>query len=114
MTAKRIVLLVTSLVVAALGTFFALARWDTASRVASVASALAGVAAVGVAVWAALPAVGGRGHAVRTGSATAVGRDSHANSGVIDAGNSGSVANRTGNAQAENGGQANTGVDRRP
>ena len=43
-------LLVTCVVVAGLGTWFALSRW---ARVGNVASALVTVAAVGVAVWSA-------------------------------------------------------------
>lgn len=48
---KRMVLVVTCVVVTALGWVFAVSQWETASRIATVASALAGVAAVGIGIW---------------------------------------------------------------
>ena len=54
MTRGRWILVVTLLVVAALGFWFAVAKWDDVNRVAVVLSAVAGVAAVGVALWAAV------------------------------------------------------------
>lgn len=55
MTAKRVALVVTCVVVAGLAVVFGVVQWDRANRIAVVVSALAAVAAVGVAVWAALP-----------------------------------------------------------
>lgn len=55
MTAKRVALVVTCVVVVGLAVVFGLVQWDRANRIAVVVSALAAVAAVGVAVWAALP-----------------------------------------------------------
>ena len=54
MNAGRVVLTVSLLVVAGLGVWFALAGWDDANKVAVISSAVAAVAAVGVAVWAAV------------------------------------------------------------
>ena len=76
------VLMATAGVVITLAVLLVLLRWDSANKVAVVVSALATVAAVGVAVWAALPAVSGMGVRVsRTGRATA-GPGGRANSGV--------------------------------
>jgi hypothetical protein len=111
MTARQVVIVVTCIVVAALGAVFTLTRWEHANRVATVVSALA---AVGVAVWAALSQFSSAGARVRrTGSATASGPVSRANSGVTGpAALSGSVvADRTGDAQATGGSSANSGVD---
>lgn len=88
-------------------------RWDTANKIAVVVSTLAGVAAIGVAIWAGLPAVSGKGIRVtRTGRATA-GPGGRANSGV--SGPAGSLrgdllADRTGDADASGGGDANSGI----
>jgi hypothetical protein len=114
MSARRVVLLVTCLVVAGLAGWFAVAKWEQASRVATVVSALAAVAVVGVAVWAALP--GADKPAVRvsdTGPATA-GRGGTATSGLTGkvAGLSGRIeVERTGHADASGGGNATTGAD---
>jgi hypothetical protein len=55
MRARRVALLITLLLVALSGGAFTILAWDQASRLATVVSAMAAVAAVGVAVWAALP-----------------------------------------------------------
>ena len=100
-------------VVAVLAVLLVVMRWDSANKIAVVVSALAAVAAVGVAIWAALPAVSGKGVRVsRTGRATA-GPGGRANSGV--SGPAGSlpddmVVDRTGDADASNGGDANSGI----
>lgn len=114
MNARRMVLGGTAGVVAVLAAALMVLRWDDASKVAVVVSALAAVAAVGVAIWAALPAVfsDGRMRVSRTGRATA-GPGGRANSGV--SGPVGSVpddvrVDRTGDADASGGGDANTGV----
>lgn len=52
---RRLVLLLTALTVAGLAAVFAWLGWDQAGRVATVLSGLVAVAALGVAVWAALP-----------------------------------------------------------
>ncbi|ONI75362.1 hypothetical protein ALI144C_40720 [Actinosynnema sp. ALI-1.44] len=104
--------MLTCLVVAGLGAWFALAQWDVANRVATVFSALGAVAAVGVAIWAALRSnTGNTVRASRTGDATARG-DGSANTGVRVSKATGTVrADRTGKASASDGGSANTGVD---
>lgn len=112
MNAGRVVIGLTCLIVAAMGTWFALARWDDANKVAAVTSALAAVAAVGVAIWAALhTGSGADGPRVRirnSGDAVA-GPDGSANSGVRGAGKSQSVkVMRTGKAQGRD---ANSGVE---
>ena len=107
------VLMVTAGVVAVLAVLLVVLRWDSANKVAVVVSALAAVAAVGVAIWAAMPSLSGKGWRVsRTGRATA-GPGSRANSGV--SGSAGSLpddvlVDRTGDADASNGGDANSGI----
>jgi hypothetical protein len=114
MNARRSVLGGTAGVVAVLAVVLVFLRWDDANKVAVVVSSLAAVAAVGVAIWAALPAVSGRGIWVsRTGKATA-GRGGRANTGL--SGSPGAVSgesrvDRTGDAKAPEGGDANTGID---
>lgn len=114
MSARRVALLATCLTVAGLAGWFAVAKWEQASRVATVVSALAAVAAVGVAVWAALPRSDERTVQVSdTGSATA-GRGGTATSGLTGpvAGLSGRIeVERTGPADASGGGNATTGAD---
>ncbi|MFD9733570.1 hypothetical protein [Umezawaea sp. NPDC059074] len=101
----RAVVVITCLVTAGLGVWFAVASWDSANKVAVIASALAAVAAVGVAVWAGLR-TGGRIVVSDTGDATA-GPGGRANTGVRGA--TSARVKRTGNARA--GGDANTGVE---
>jgi hypothetical protein len=113
MTARRVVIVLTCVAVAALGAVVTVTRWEYANRIATIASALATVAAVGVAVWAALPGSGAGVRASRTGNATARGRGSRANTGLTGPPASGpAVADRTGDAEATGGGSATTGVDR--
>jgi hypothetical protein len=83
MNPRRAVLLITSLVVAGLLAWFAVAKWDSASKVAAIISTLAAVAMVGLAVWTGLPAAAKvlNISASKTGKATARG-SSHAISGV--------------------------------
>ncbi|MGH3176679.1 MAG: hypothetical protein ACRDPF_22805 [Streptosporangiaceae bacterium] len=107
-------LLATAVVVVVLAAIFMVVRWDTANELAVVISALAAVASLGVAVWAALPAVSGRGiRAIRTGQAT-VGAGGEANTGYK--GPSGVqpgeiTVDRSGDASAPEGGSANTGIE---
>jgi hypothetical protein len=118
MSGSRIALMVTCVVVAGFGIWFALAKWDQANKVASIASALGAIAAVGVAVWATLRSSSGAGgpmsriRASGTGRATALGTGSSAVSGVRGtAGESGPIKVRnTGDAEAGKGGSAVSGV----
>ena len=108
-------LVVTCAVVAGLGIWFAVAKWDQADKVAAAASALGALAAVGVAVWAALrTAQGGptgRIRVMRTGKATATGPGSSATSGLHGRADSGQAeALDTGDARAVGGGTAVSGV----
>jgi hypothetical protein len=108
----RWILVVTLLVVAGLGFWFSVARWDDASKIAAVLSALAGIAAVGIAAWAAL-----RGSATSSkitvkdsGSATSDSGD--ANTGVR--GNAGTPGfsvkiENSGDAESKDG-NSNTGL----
>lgn len=110
MNLGRVAVIVTCAVVAGLGVWFALARWEDANKVAAMASALGAIAAVGVAVWAAVkaPGAGGSVRLSDTGKATA-GPGGSANTGVR--GVRGNVrVKRTGDAQATNG-DANTGIE---
>ena len=110
---RRLVVLATAGVVAVLAVLLVVLRWDSANEIAVVVSALATVAAVGVAIWAALPAVSGKGMRVsRTGRATA-GPGGRANSGVSGAAGSvpsSVVLDRTGDADASSSGDANSGI----
>ncbi|MEV6159474.1 hypothetical protein AB0L53_54995 [Nonomuraea sp. NPDC052129] len=117
MNARRTVIVVTAAVVVVVAVVLAVLRWDDANKLASALSALAGLAAVGVGVWAALPgSAQGRIRASRTGKAVA-GRGGWANTGVsikgapsIKSTAAGDVrADHTGDADAS-GGDANTGV----
>jgi hypothetical protein len=115
MTLRRVVITVTCVVLAGLCAAFAVVRWEHANRIATVASALAAVAAVGVAVWAALPGTATGPRVSRTGTATAMGLGSCANTGVAGpTTHDAAVATRTGSAEATDGGRANTGVDGGP
>ncbi|WP_394815821.1 hypothetical protein [Streptomyces gibsoniae] len=136
MNARRLVLIVSCAAVAGLGVLLAVLRWSRADHVASVVSCLAAVAAVGVGIWAALPARPARTGAdpagatdpagapdperrlvIRvsdTGSATA-GPGGRANSGVVapkrDGSPSGEItAERTGDAHASRDSDANSGI----
>jgi hypothetical protein len=109
MSARRVSILITCLVVAVLAIVLVVVRWDDASRIATIISALAAVAAVGVAVWAALAPTGARARASKTGAAVARGRGSRANTGVT--GPAG-AAEQTGDARAAEGGSANSGIER--
>lgn len=105
-------LFVTVLVVGGMSVAFVFISSGVAGQMEAAVSAIAGVAAIGTGVWAALPhgteTHGSAGAAAaRTGAATADGPDSKANSGVLGAG----TVRRTGAASATGGGLANTGVD---
>jgi hypothetical protein len=75
MHARRWVLLGTGLLVIGVAALLVALRWESAERIATSISALAAVAAVGVAVWAAVPHSRERPRSgvrvTRTGSATA-------------------------------------------
>ncbi|MEV0724176.1 hypothetical protein AB0I37_15520 [Micromonospora purpureochromogenes] len=111
---RHLVLLVTGVLVALLAITFVALRWDSADRVATAVSALAGVAGVGVAVWAARSGGRARARARATGRATAA-AGGYATSG-IDAATGDAAAlevSRTGDAEASGGGQAISGIRRR-
>ncbi|WP_406062927.1 hypothetical protein [Micromonospora sp. NBC_00860] len=112
---RHVVLLITGLLVAVLATAFIVLRWDSADRIATGVSALAGLAGVGVALWAALPAVRSGVRARETGATRARGAG-YANSGIdAPAGDTTPMeVSRTGDATAGDGGQAITGIVRRP
>ena len=104
--------MITCLLLAGLGGVFALTQWDRASRIATVVSALAAVAAVGVAVWAAPPRSGATVRVSNTGEAIA-GVGGRANSGLT--GRVGELkgpveVEATGRADASNGGEADSGM----
>jgi hypothetical protein len=114
MRPRRVALSVTFVVVAGLLVWLMMVEWSSASEIATVVSALAAVAAVGVAVWAALPGAGegGGAQASRTGRAVARGK-SIAVSGLVVSGRRSSgrfEARRTGDADASGGGEATSGV----
>jgi hypothetical protein len=112
-SARRWVAMVTAGVVAVLLVLLVLLRWDSANKIGVVVSALAAVAAVGVAIWAAFPAASGMSvRVLRTGRATA-GPGGRANSGVsgpADSFPSDVLVDRSGDADASKGGDANSGI----
>ncbi|MFI5589363.1 hypothetical protein ACIA5G_30215 [Amycolatopsis sp. NPDC051758] len=114
MTAGRVTLIVTCVLVAGLAGWLALARWDDANKVATAVSALGAVAAVGVAVWAVIRAPkAGRSMAVSdTGRATATsgGKAVTGFSGKADSTTGSVQVERTGDAQASGDGNAVSGV----
>ncbi|SCF11960.1 hypothetical protein GA0074696_2844 [Micromonospora purpureochromogenes] len=107
-------LLATGVLVALLAITFGVLRWESADRVATAVSALAGVAGVGVAVWAARSGGRARARAGATGRATAA-AGGYAASGVdAPTGDAASLeVSRTGDAEATGGGQAISGIRRR-
>ena len=111
---RRMALVVTCVVVVLLAMVFGVLSWDQANKVATSLSALAGVAAVGVAVWTALPgSSGSRIRVVGSGRARS-GPGGRAVSGVRASAEkaSGDVAvKRSGVADASGGGDAVSGVD---
>ncbi|NUQ98438.1 MAG: hypothetical protein HOY79_18435 [Streptomyces sp.] len=120
MSGRRVTILVTSGVVAVLAAVFAVLRWDDADKIASAVSALAGVAAVGIGVWAGLAAGGSDSARPRpavlrvsgTGRAVA-GPGGRANTGVVAQGGSLPSEVRvedSGEADASGGGDADTGA----
>ncbi|MEV0808372.1 hypothetical protein [Micromonospora sp. NPDC050200] len=111
---RHLALTTTGALVALLATAFVVLRWESANRVATAVSALAGVAGVGVAVWAALTGGRGRDRAHATGRATA-GTAGYATSGIdAPTGDPAPVeVSRTGDAEATGGRQAISGIRRR-
>lgn len=112
---RHTVLLITGLLVAVLATSFVVLRWDSADRIATAVSALAGLAGVGVALWAALPGARSGVRARQTGATRARG-SGYANSGIdAPSGDATPIeVSRTGDATAGDGGQAISGIRRRP
>lgn len=113
----RWVLVVTCSIVAVLAASFLSLQWDQANRLATSVSALAGVAAVGVAVWAVLSARKNSGapslKVKRTGNAEATG-DGRSNTGIRA--RRGEVpgdldVRRSGDATSSGRGDASSGID---
>lgn len=117
MSMRRLAIVVTLLAVAVLAGLFILLRWEQANKLATVMSALAGVTAVGVAVWAALTGTGTReGARVNisgTGRAVAGprGRAVTGLSSPTEALPGDTKVHRTGEADASSGGDAVSGID---
>ena len=112
MNSGRVALLVTCFVVAGLGTWFALSRWDDANRLATIASALGAVAAIGIAIWSALhgPSPQKSVTVKNTGKATAT--SGKAVTGVVGRGSIGMIrVEQTGDAKTSGDGNAITGVE---
>ncbi|MGK3202803.1 hypothetical protein [Amycolatopsis sp. MEPSY49] len=112
MTVGRVALLVTCVLVAGLGTWIAIARWEDANKVATAVSALGAVAAVGVAVWAVVrtPRTSKAIVVTDTGKAKSA-SGGHAVTGVTGTPGHDSVrAERTGDAESSGGGDAVSGV----
>lgn len=110
---RRVVLIVTCLVITVLAVVFLVTERDESTWIATVVSALVAVAAMGVALWAALPSAVRGLRVSRTGSATA-GRGGRAVSGYVGPAGQPSTAvdvSRTGGADATAGGDAVSGVE---
>ena len=115
MNKGRAALIVTCGVVAGLGAWFAIARWEDANRIATVASALGALAAVGIAIWAALRRPD-RTNSITIKDTGRANADSggHANTGLEGKAASldgGVEISGTGDAKSTGGGNANTGLD---
>ncbi|MEU8419669.1 hypothetical protein AB0C15_02180 [Micromonospora sp. NPDC048835] len=112
---RHVVLVVSGLLVAVLATAFVVLGWDSADRIATAVSALAALAGVGVALWAALPTAQSGVHVGQTGTTRARGTG-YANSGIdAPAGDATPMeVHRTGDATAGDGAQAISGIVRRP
>jgi hypothetical protein len=108
---RRVVLVMTCVIVATLAVVLTVLRWEQANKVATSASALAGVAAVGLAVWAAIRGSSARVRVSNTGKATSGpgGKAVTGMSGPV-AGAEEVVVDRTGDADASGGGDASSGV----
>ncbi|XVQ06497.1 hypothetical protein ACQP1W_27990 [Spirillospora sp. CA-255316] len=104
----------TCFAVAGLAAVLGMLRWDQANKVATSVSALAALAAVGVAVWAAVSRPNrGTVRVSDSGNATA-GRGGTASTGVrgpADGRAGDVVVERSGDADASAGGEASTGAD---
>jgi hypothetical protein len=70
MTTRRVVVLVTAVLVAGLAVAFAVAGWDQVDGIAAMTSALATVGALGAGIWAAMPGAHPGGHTTGTASTT--------------------------------------------
>lgn len=113
--ARRVVLIVACLVIAGLAVVFLVTERDESVWIATVVSALVAVAALGVALWAALPSTVRGVRVSGTGSATA-GRGGRAVSGYVGtAGQPPTLVDvsKTGDADATAGGNAVSGVEMR-
>lgn len=113
MTARRVVVLVTCVVVAGLAGLFSVNSWTKANQIATVVSALVGAAALGVAVLTTWHVHGSGPRALRTGRASATGAGSSANTGIRGRSvRAGAVhVERSGDAHAADGGEANSGAE---
>jgi hypothetical protein len=74
MTGRRIAAAVTAATVAVLAVVLVVTRWDAASKVAAIVSALAAVAGAGIAIWAALSTMSHRQRRWRTSASGQAGR----------------------------------------
>jgi hypothetical protein len=113
MSTRRVVLVVTCVIVAVLATVLVGLTWDQANKVATSVSALAAVAAVGVGVWTALSSAPVRIRVVRSGR-TVSGAKGKAVSGVrapADGVRERIDVERSGKSDASTGGHAVSGVD---
>lgn len=113
MSAARAAITVTALAVGGLCGWFSILKWNEAGQVATIVSALAAVASIGMAVWAAVRQPGRRSITVKRSGKAVSGVDGRAVTGVSDtAVTSGDlVVEDSGDADARKGGDAITGID---
>ncbi|GAA4365627.1 hypothetical protein GCM10023088_11240 [Actinomadura verrucosospora] len=113
MSNGRWVLVATCLGVTVLAVVLAVLEWDRANKLATSVSALAGVAAVGVAVWAVLARSSRAQVRVRDSGRAVATRGGRASTGVRSPASepSDAIVEHSGDAEASDNGQASTGVD---
>ncbi|MFF2397431.1 hypothetical protein [Nocardia sp. NPDC058114] len=113
MTAGRVALILTALTVTVLAAALIVLKWDDANKVFTAVAALAGVAGVGVAIWAALGAKPRKSVKVKKSGNAISGPNGVAVSGAkVAATHDGEVAVvDSGKADARLGGSAVSGAD---
>jgi 4-amino-4-deoxy-L-arabinose transferase-like glycosyltransferase len=113
MNLSRTVLLITAAAVAVLSAVLLVVSWNNANKIATGVSAVAAVAGVGVAVWAALsaPTRPGKVRVSNTGKATAKGGTAVSGFSAPAGTATGDVSvKQTGDAEASGGGDATSGT----
>jgi hypothetical protein len=112
MGTRRVVLMITGVLVAALAGVLPALQWEQANKIATAISALAAVASIGLAAWAAIPGARTTIRVSNTGKAIS-GRQGKAVTGIEgrSAQLTGDISiDHTGDADASKGGEAGSGI----